>query len=251
MNQIEWMLDTLQEAEEQLISSSSAHNPRQQERQRTEERSDKGKEQKGGETGKRPREYSTPGTNTSMKEFKLKFRKRARIHMDIGKESPQPIVINLSDIPDSFPNGGQSLPTTPISKRQQFLQVSTSTNVTREKEETVFDTFREIKIRNEILKKSTCAQFWKQSATSQGKLLSVFDSKNGKMHMAFLEAQTTEPKTIADYKQTFDVKNVHPIDQLEMHKKIGEIVSSTLTNTSMSLFKMQVPLSNYQSQLKT
>ena len=73
------------------------------------------------------------------------------------------------------------------------------------------------------------------------------------MHMSFLEAQTLEPKTPLDYKQTsfeFDVKNVHPIDQLEMHKKIGEMISSYLTNTSMNLFKKQVALSNAQSQLK-
>ena len=60
--------------------------------------------------------------------------------------------------------------------------------MTREKEETTFDTFREIKIKNEILKKSTYAQFWKQSATAQGRILSAFDSKKAKMHMAFLEA---------------------------------------------------------------
>lgn len=73
------------------------------------------------------------------------------------------------------------------------------------------------------------------------------------MHMAFLEAQTPEPKTPSDYNQTsfeFDVKNVHPIDQLEMHKKTGERISSTLTSTSMNLFKMEVALSNAQSQLK-
>lgn len=34
-----------------------------------------------------------------------------------------------------------------------------------------------------------------------------------------------------------------------MHKKIGEMISSTLNNTSMNLFKMYVPLSNAQSQL--
>lgn len=33
-----------------------------------------------------------------------------------------------------------------------------------------------------------------------------------------------------------------------MHKQIGEMISSTLTNTSMNLFKMA--LSNAQSQLK-
>lgn len=61
------------------------------------------------------------------------------------------------------------------------------------------------------------------------------------MHMAFLEAQTTEPKTPVDYKKTsfeFDERSVHPIDQLEMHKQIGEMISSILTNTSMNLFNM-------------
>lgn len=105
---------------------------------------------------------------------------------------------------------------------------------------------------NEILKESTYAQFWKQIATAQGRLLSAFDSEKGKMHMEFLEAQTTEPKNITNYKKNsfeFDAISVHPIDQLEMHKKIGEMISSTLTITSMNLFKMQVALSNAQSQL--
>ena len=35
-----------------------------------------------------------------------------------------------------------------------------------------------------------------------------------------------------------------------MHKQIGETISSTLTSTSMIFFKMQVALSNAQSQLK-
>lgn len=41
------------------------------------------------------------------------------------------------------------------------------------------------------------------------------------MHMAFLEAQTTEPKNPVDYKQTsfeFDARNVHPINHLEIDK---------------------------------
>ena len=70
--------------------------------------------------------------------------------------------------------------------------------------------------------------------------------------MAFLEAQTTEPKTPVDYKQNsfeFDARSVHLIDQLEMHKKIGEMISYILTNNFMNLFKMQVARSNSQSQL--
>jgi len=87
--------------------------------------------------------------------------------------------------------------------------------VTGEKEEIVFDTSREIEIRNELLKNNTYAQFLKKSATSQGRLLSAFDSEKGKMHMEFLEAQKTEPKILVDYKKTyfeFDGISVHPID---------------------------------------
>ena len=47
-----------------------------------------------------------------------------------------------------------------------------------------------------------------------------------------------------------DLKKIHPIDQMEMHKKIGEMISFILTNTSMSLTKLQVNFSNAQSQLK-
>jgi len=71
--------------------------------------------------------------------------------------------------------------------------------------------------------------------------------------MEFLKAQTTQPKTLADYKHAsfkFDATNVHPIDQLEMHKQIGEMISSTITSTSMNLFKIQVALSNAQFQMK-
>ena len=60
------------------------------------------------------------------------------------------------------------------------------------------------------------------------------------MKMAFLEAQTPYPKIVADYKSTtfeFSTKDIHPIDQMEMHKQTGEMISSTLTNTTMSLSK--------------
>lgn len=54
--------------------------------------------------------------------------------------------------------------------------------------------------------------------------------------MAFLEDQTPHPKILADYKSTtfeFNTKDIHPIDQMEMHKQISEMISSTLINTTM------------------
>lgn len=81
------MPETLQEAKEQVISSSSAQTPRQQERQTSEDIRGKGKEHEHGITRKRPREDQSLGTDTSMKEFKLKYKKKPRKHMDMGKES--------------------------------------------------------------------------------------------------------------------------------------------------------------------
>jgi len=62
------------------------------------------------------------------------------------------------------------------------------------------------------------------------------------MHMAFLQARIPKPNIISHYQKKtsfeFDVKDVHPIDQIEMHKQTGQMIASTLTNTTMSLSKM-------------
>ena len=73
------------------------------------------------------------------------------------------------------------------------------------------------------------------------------------MHMAFLQAQVPHPKVVSDYKrETFEfyVTKVHPVDQMDMHRQTGEMILSTLENTSMTVAKLQVSLNNVQSQLK-
>jgi hypothetical protein len=73
------------------------------------------------------------------------------------------------------------------------------------------------------------------------------------MHMAFLQAQMPQPKAISDYKRStfeFDVKEVHPADQMDMHRQTGEMIFSTLANTSTTAAKLQVSLNNVQTQLK-
>ena len=106
---------------------------------------------------------------------------------------------------------------------------------------------------NEILKNNTYNHFWKQTSSSQRKLLSIFDIEQEKMQMAFLETQIPYPKTPTDYKSTIfelSIKDIHSIDQMDMHKQTGEMISSTLTNIDMSLSKLQVSYVNSQSQLK-
>ena len=71
--------------------------------------------------------------------------------------------------------------------------------------------------------------------------------------MEFLQAQVAHPKAISDYKRStfeFDIKEVHPTDQMDMHRQTGEMIFSTLENTSMIVAKFQVSLNNVQSRLK-
>ena len=96
------MTNTLQEDEEQVISTSGIQTPTPQERKGVEDKEDKGKEKEREIGSKRPREDQSPSvTDTSSKEFKLKYRKRAKIHMDIdqGGESEKQTVIHILDTP--------------------------------------------------------------------------------------------------------------------------------------------------------
>jgi hypothetical protein len=62
-----------------------------------------------------------------------------------------------------------------------------------------------------------------------------------------------QPKEISDYKRStfeFDVVEVHPADQMDLHRQTGEMIFSTLANTSTTTAKLQVSLNNVQTQLK-
>ena len=69
--------------------------------------------------------------------------------------------------------------------------------------------------------------------------------------MAFLQAQVLDPKVITDYKRAtfeFHTKDVHPADQMDLHKQTGEIVFYTLAHASTTAFKLQVSLNNVHTQ---
>jgi hypothetical protein len=117
----------------------------------------------------------------------------------------------------------------------------------------IFEKYDLIKKRNQSLTSSTYAQFQKQSSTAQHRLLSAFDTEKGKMHMAYLHALIPDPKVISDYRRTtfeFQAKDVHPADQMDMHKQTGEMISHTLARVATSAAKYRTTLSNAQTQLK-
>jgi hypothetical protein len=61
------------------------------------------------------------------------------------------------------------------------------------------------------------------------------------MYMAFLQAQVLDPKVITDYKRDtfeFQMKDVHPADQMDLHKKTGEMVFYMLAHASTSASKL-------------
>jgi hypothetical protein len=60
----------------------------------------------------------------------------------------------------------------------------------------IFDKYKQIKQRNELLNNNNYAQFWKKTSTAQHKLFSAFDTERGIMQMVFLQAQVPHPKTV-------------------------------------------------------
>ena len=89
--------------------------------------------------------------------------------------------------------------------------------------------------------------------TNQTRLMSPYDIKEGKMQMSFFKPKVHQPQTIADYlKIDFEVlaKDIHPIDQIELHKKMGEMVYSTLTSKAMMAHRLENSLNNTTAQLQ-
>lgn len=71
--------------------------------------------------------------------------------------------------------------------------------------------------------------------------------------MAFLQATVPFPKTHVDYKKivfSFNARHIHPIEEMDMDRKSGEILFSTMNTIVMSLSNSKAALSNMQSQLK-
>jgi hypothetical protein len=117
----------------------------------------------------------------------------------------------------------------------------------------IFEKYDLIRKRNQTLTSNTYAQFQKQSSTAQHRLLSAFDIEKGRMHMAFLQAHVADPKVMFDYKRAtfeFQTKDVHPADQMDLHKQTREMIFHTLAHASTSASKFRVALSNARTQLK-
>jgi len=83
--------------------------------------------------------------------------------------------------------------------------------------------------------------------------MSTYDIKEGKMIISFLKPKVQQPQSAADYLKTnFEVmaKDIHHLDQIELHKQIGEMVYSTLTGKAMMEQRLENSSNNTTVQLQ-
>ena len=72
------------------------------------------------------------------------------------------------------------------------------------------------------------------------------------MLMSHFKPKVQQPQIAADYiRKNFEVlaKDIHPLDQIELHKQTGEMIYSTLTDKAMAAHKLQDSLENTNTQL--
>lgn len=66
--------------------------------------------------------------------------------------------------------------------------------------------------------------------------MSAYEIKEGKMLMSFFKPKVQQAQSTADYLKTyfeFMAKDIHPLDQIELHKQTWEMIYSTLTSKAM------------------
>lgn len=103
------------------------------------------------------------------------------------------------------------------------------------------------------MKAETYAQYFKHSAPNQSRLMSSFYIKEGKMQMSYMHPTVRQPKSAIDYKNaTFQVlaKDIHPVDQIKIHKQAGEMIYSTFTGMAMDTYRLQESLNNYTDEAR-
>jgi hypothetical protein len=171
---------------------------------------------------KRPRQdLSPPVTEVSSEEFQLHTKRPKTIPVPgpTGEKEAPPTTMTKSVIPP-FGSSLHKDITPVVPKKSTDSPLDTQPGKTGPKL-SIFEKYKLNKKKNQTLTSSTYAHFRKKMSTAKHRLLSSFDTKKGRMHMAFLQAQVPDPKVITDYKRAtfeFQTKDVHPTDQMDLHK---------------------------------
>jgi len=83
--------------------------------------------------------------------------------------------------------------------------------------------------------------------------MSAYDVQEGKMIMSHFTPAVMQPQSAADYLRTnLEVlaKDIHPMDQIELHKQTGEMVYASLANKTLVNYRLENSLNNTTAQLE-
>ena len=81
----------------------------------------------------------------------------------------------------------------------------------------------------------------------------AYDIQEGRMTLDHFRPTTQQPQSTADYTRTnleVFAKDIHPMDQIELHKQTGEMVYSTLADKRLLAHRLQNSLHNIAAQLE-
>ena len=83
--------------------------------------------------------------------------------------------------------------------------------------------------------------------------MSAYDVQEAKLTLSHFTPTEQRPQSTADYIRTnLEVlaKDIHPMDQIELHKQTGEMVYATLADKTLVNYKLQNSLNNTAAQLE-
>ena len=137
-------------------------------------------------------------------------------------------------------------------ERQHGVEV-TSTRQQSKQGSDIKKAFTKIKARNEPLRLQLYNQLLRMAPTNQQRLMAAYDIQDGKMTLSHFRPTMQQPPSAADYIRTnLEVlsKDIHPMDQIELHKQTGDMVYSTLANKALLAHRLQNSLHNTSAQLE-
>jgi len=119
--------------------------------------------------------------------------------------------------------------------------------------ESIKDFFRDAKRRSEPLKIKLYNYLLNMAPPNQQRLMSAYDTQEAKLTLSHFTPTEQQPQSTADYIRTnLEVlaKDIHPMDQIELHKQTGEMVYASLADKTLVNYKLQDSLNNTASQLE-
>lgn len=195
---------------------------------------------------KRDREESTPLSGSSHQPEAKRQRADSTEVEDITDD------VLESERKDK--EGSQHTGTSSFQQEQTLqlgLEVSSSSQLTKKPKNTKAS-FKQIKAQNELLRAEVYKQFVDATPAQQERLLSVYDIQQEKLLLSHFKPMGPEPKTPVDFIKTrveVLARDIHPMDQVELHKQTGEMVYATLVEKATLAHELKESLKNNNTQL--